>query len=54
MSESKRISMEVRLPKDVIDAMRIVAKRAGVPLETVIKVVLATESLKWKKQELQP
>ena len=47
----KTITETVRLPKQTVDALRVVSKRAGLSIETVIKLVLAMESLKRDAQE---
>jgi hypothetical protein len=48
---AKTVMETVRLPKQTVDALRVISKRAGLSIETVIKLVLAMESLKWGAQE---
>ncbi len=46
---SKTITTEVRLPKQMIDEVKAIAKLAGLSPESVIKLALATEVRRWQK-----
>lgn len=46
---SKTITTEVRLPKQTIDDVKVIAKLAGLSPESVIKLALATEVHRWQK-----
>jgi len=46
---SKTITTEVRLPKQTIDEVKVIAKLAGLSPESVIKLALATEVRRWQK-----
>ena len=43
---SKNVTVEIRLPREVSEVLGVIAKNAGVSLNTVIKVALATQLLR--------
>lgn len=46
---SNSVRTEVRLPRETEQALREIAKLAGLSVETVIKLVLATQVWRWQK-----
>lgn len=45
----KTIETQVRLPKQMIDEVKAIAKLAGLSPDLVIQVALATEVRRWQK-----
>lgn len=45
----RTVTMDLRLPDDLLVEMREVAKLAGLPVASVMKVALAVEVRRWKR-----
>ena len=47
---TKLEEIEIKLPKEIMDAYALIAKRAGVSVPTVMRVALAIESLRFNPE----
>jgi hypothetical protein len=50
----KKQTIEVRLPGRVVAPISEIAKLAGLSVESVIKLALATEVWRWKREQRIP
>lgn len=50
----KTETIECKFPADIVARLEAVAKLAGMPVESVIKVVIATEVHRWKVRQSSP
>jgi predicted DNA binding CopG/RHH family protein len=51
---SKTKNIPIRLPDPVMDDLQEIASLAGLPVASVIKVILATEAWRWKNNRPAP
>lgn len=49
MSKPRRKVVILRLPRKVVEALRVIAKRSGTSQTNVINVLLAAAMLQWEK-----
>lgn len=47
------VTVEVRLPQELIDELRALAKLAGLSVESVMKIAIATEARRWQRFQQQ-
>ena len=47
---TKLEEIEIKLPKEIVDAYALIAKRAGVSVPIVMRVALAIESLRFNPE----
>lgn len=48
------IEIQVRLPRETMEAVALIAKTAGVAPASVIKVAMALQVLKFQQEQAQP
>ena len=46
------IEVQIRLPKETSDEIKAVAKLAGLSVDSVIKLCMALEVRKWKRDQI--